>query len=72
MPITSHLKEESVQANGSKHVVLRMYDQDGREYMISFFAAVGVDVNTIITNRIAEMDVQLADQEFEALVGAES
>ena len=72
MPITSHLKEESTQANGSKHVVLRMYDQDGREYMISFFAAVGVDVDTIVTNRKAEMDEQLAQMEFEALVGTES
>jgi hypothetical protein len=71
MPITSHLKEESTQANGSKHVVLRMYDQDGREYMLSFFAAVGVDVDTIVTGRIAEMDEQLAQSEFEALVGAE-
>jgi hypothetical protein len=71
MPITSHLKEESVQANGSKHVVLRLYDQDGREYMMSFFAAVGVDVNTIVTSRIAEMDEQLAQSEFDTLVGAE-
>jgi len=70
MPIASHLKEESVQANGGKHVVLRLYDQDGREYMISFFAAAGVDVDTIVTSRIAEMDEQLAIQEFEALVGA--
>jgi len=70
MPITSHLKEESVQANGSKHVVLRMYDQDGREYMLSFFAAVGVDVETIVAGRIAEMDEHLAAQEFEALVGS--
>jgi hypothetical protein len=71
MPITSHLKEESIQANGSKHVVLRMYDQDGREYMLSFFAAAGVDVDTIVTGRIAETDEQLAQAEFEALVGAE-
>jgi hypothetical protein len=71
MPITSHLKEESVQANGSKHVVLRMYDQDGREYTLSFFAASGVDVDTIVMNRITEMDEQLAQAEFEALVGAE-
>lgn len=70
MPITSHLKEESTQANGSKQVVLRMYDQDGREYMLSFFAAVGVDVDTIISGRIAEMDEQLAQSEFESLVGA--
>jgi len=71
MPITSHLKEESTQANGGKHVVLRMYDQDGREYLLSFFAAVGVDVDTIVANRITEMDEQLAQMEFETLVGAE-
>ena len=69
MPIVSHIKETSTQENGSQHVVVRYYDQDGKEYMISFFAAVGVDVDTIINNRIADPDEQLAQPEFEQIVG---
>lgn len=69
MPIVSHVLEQSTQANGGTHNVLRMYDGDGREYMISFFAAVGVDVDTIITNRKAAMDEQLAQAEFEQMIG---
>jgi len=69
MPIVSHIKETSTQADGSQHVVVRYYDQDGKEYMISFFAAVGVDVDTIINGRIADMDEHLAQAEFEQIVG---
>ena len=69
MPIVSHTKAETTQADGSKHVVVRYYDQDGKEYMISFFAAVGVDIDTIINNRIAAMDEQLAQAEFDQIVG---
>jgi hypothetical protein len=69
MPIVSHIKEVSTQENGSQHVVVRYYDQDGKEYMVSFFAAVGVDVDTIINNRIADMDEQLAQSEFQQIVG---
>ena len=69
MPIVSHITELSTQDNGSRHVVVRYYDQDGKEYMISFFAASGVDVDTIINNRIAAMDEQLAQAEFEQIVG---
>lgn len=70
MPITTHSIETTTQANGSTHNVLRMYDQDGREYLLTFPAPAGVDIQTIVNNRIAEQDVQLAEQEFEALVGA--
>ena len=48
-----------------------MYDQDAREYMISFFAPADFDVGALVQNRIAEQDVQLAESEFEQLVGAE-
>jgi hypothetical protein len=69
MPIVSHITQSNTQADDSKSVVVRYYDQDGREYMISFFAGVGVDVETIINNRIADMDEQLALSEFEQIVG---
>lgn len=69
MPIVNHVLESSTQANGSTSNVLRMYDQDGKQYMISFFAPAGFDLQTLVNNRIAEMDIQLAESEFEALIG---
>jgi hypothetical protein len=47
-----------------------MYDQDARQYMISFFAPAEFDVQTLVQNRVAEQNVQLAEQEFEQIVGA--
>lgn len=70
MPIVSYTLEQTVQANGGTSNVLRLYDQDGSEYMSSFFAPAGFDVNMKIANTIAEMDVQLAESEFWALIGA--
>lgn len=70
MPIVSHTLETTTNHDGSTSNILRNYDQDGREYMVSFFAAAGVNVDTIVTNRIAEMDEWLAQSEFETLVGA--
>ena len=71
MPIVSHRLEQTTQSNGATHNVLRMYDQDAREYMISFFAPADFDVGALVQNRIAEQDVQLAEMEFEQLIGAE-
>ena len=71
MPITNHTIESSVQANGGTHNVLRMFDQDGQEYMISFFLPAGVEVGLVVSNRITQVDVQLAAAEFEQIVGAE-
>ena len=70
MPIQSHTLEQTTQANGSTHNVLRMVDQDGVGYMVSFFTP-GSDVAVLITHRIEALDVQLAESEFEQMVGAE-
>jgi len=70
MPIVTHSIETSVQPNGGSNNVLRMYDQDGKSYMISFYAPAGLNVDAFVSNQIAGMDVQLAEQEFEQLVGA--
>lgn len=70
MPIVNHTLEQSVQVDGSTHNILRMYDQDARQYMISFFAPAEFDVQTLVQNRVAEQNVQLAEQEFEQIVGA--
>lgn len=69
MPIVSQIIESTTQANGSTSNVIRLYDQDGSEYMQSFFAPAGFDVNARVIAMRAEMDEQLAQSEFEALVG---
>lgn len=70
MPIVNHTLEQTTQANGGTHNVLRMYDQDGREYTISWFAPAGFDNATKINIAISEMDEQLKVAEFESIVGA--
>jgi hypothetical protein len=70
MPIVSHTLESTTQANGSTSNVVRLYDQDGSEYTQSFFAPEGFNVQTKIDNMIAELSEQLAQTEFEQLVGS--
>ena len=70
MPIQTHTLETTQQANGSTHNVLRMYDQDGVGYMVSFFAP-SADVAALVTEKIAMTNTQLAESEFEQIVGAE-
>lgn len=62
--------EESPQADGSKHVVLRLYDQDGIEYMVPYFESVGADRTAMIAQRVAEQNERLAISEFETLIEA--
>lgn len=69
MPIVSHIHESSTQADGSTSNVVRMYDQDAREYMQTFHAPDGFNVEAKIDLMIAGLDVQLAEQEFQTLVG---
>lgn len=69
MPIVSHTLEQTVQANGGTSNIVRLYDQDANQYMQSFFAPAGFDITGRINTMIAEMDEQLAQAEFEALVG---
>ena len=70
MPIVNHTLEQSIQADGGASNVLRLYDQDGKQYMTTFFTPAGFDVQALVNNRIAEMDVQLADSEFEQIIGS--
>ena len=69
MPIVSHIIDSSVQANGSTNNVLRMYDQDGTEYVQVFNAPANFNVQTKIDNTIVGLNEQLAESEFQALVG---
>jgi hypothetical protein len=69
MPIVQHTIESTVQANGSTNNVLRMYDQDGTEYTQVFNAPAGFVIQTKIDNTIVGINEQLAEAEFQTLLG---
>lgn len=69
MPIVISNVEQSAQEDGGSNVTVRLYDQDGREYMTSFRAPAGFDIQSKVNIMIAEQNEQLAQLEFEALVG---
>ena len=69
MPIVSHTIQSTTQADGSLSVVVRLYDQDGREYTQQFFAPANFNVTAKVQTMTAELNEQLAQSEFEALVG---
>ena len=69
MPIVTSTISATTQANGSQSYVLRMYDQDGTEYMQAGFAPAGFDLQAMVDLKIAQQDVALAEQEFNTLVG---
>lgn len=69
MPIVQHTLTASTQADGSSSNVLRMYDQDGTEYTQVFYTPAGFNVQTKVDNTIVGLNEQLAESEFQALVG---
>jgi hypothetical protein len=69
MPIQTHTLETTQQANGSTHNVLRMYDQDGKELIATFYAT--VDPSSLVAGHIALADAHLAEQEFNEIVSVE-
>ena len=69
MPIVQHTIESSVQANGSTNNVLRMFDQDTTEYTQVFNAPAGFNIQAKIDNTIVGLNEQLAEAEFQTLVG---
>ena len=69
MPIVNHNITQSIQADGRISYVLRMYDQDGTERLQVGLLPAGFDTAAFVQSRIAEADVQLAEDEFKALLG---
>lgn len=69
MPIVNHTLEQSTQTDGRISYTLRMYDQDGTERLSAGLLPAGFDMTAFVTGRIAEADVQLAEDEFQALLG---
>lgn len=70
MPIVTHTWTANTQADGRISYVLRMYDQDGEEKMAVGLLPAGFDTAAFIALRIAEADVQLAEDEFRQLIEA--
>ena len=71
MPIVSHkLEVGTTQTDGRVSYVFRMYDQDGTEHgpQLALLPA-DFDIPAWVAMKIAEKDVQLAEDEFRALVG---
>lgn len=69
MPIVSNSVQTMTQADGSLSVIVRLYDQDAREYTQQFFAPAGFNVTAKVNTMTAELNEQLAVSEFESLIG---
>lgn len=70
MPIVSSEFTFTTQADGSKNVIEKHFDQDGTPYISSWNAAASVDIQTVVNNHASGLSEQLAQQEFETLVGS--
>ncbi len=70
MPIVQHTLETSTQADGSTNNTLRMWDQAATEYTISFAAPAGFNLEARVQLAIEDQNRQLAEAEFEAIVGS--
>ncbi len=70
MPIVSTTFEETVNANGSRDVIVRNFDNEGKEYKYSQNVPANYDVAADNAIKVANLNEQLANQEFEALIGA--
>lgn len=69
MPIVTHTMQENVQADGRIAYTLRMYDQEGAEYLQVGLLPANFDTAAFVALRKAEQDVQLSEDEFRAIVG---
>ena len=69
MPIVQQDLQTSQQADGSSNVILRMWDQDATEYLQTFNAPAGFDIAGKVSLVVADLNEQLAVNEFQAVVG---
>ncbi len=68
MPIVQHELISNPQADGSTYNFLKMYDQEANVYEVAFSAPAGFDLATRVQVAISEMNTQLAENEFQALL----
>ncbi len=69
MPIVQQKVEQTVQADGGLNIVVHLYDQDARDYVTQFRVPPNFDVEGLVARMTAEMNAQLADAEFQQLIG---
>jgi len=69
MPIVTHTIQSTTQADNSTSNILRMYDQEGTEYTQVFYTPAGFNIQTKIDNTIIGLNEQLAEAEFQAILG---
>jgi hypothetical protein len=71
MPVTNSTTQISEIGNGHRYVVERHYDQDSREVgFLTWTAGPDVDIAAVVAARVAQIDEQLAQAEFDAIVEA--
>lgn len=71
MPIVNTIfdGEDNVNPDGSRTITVRNFDQDGKEYKYSQHVASGFDYQADNAIKVTMLNEQLANQEFEALIG---
>lgn len=69
MSIVGHTLEQTTQPEGGTHNVVRMTDHLGKQYMVTFFAPAGYDLDARIAVLKANLEAQLAEAEAEAIIG---
>lgn len=70
MPVVSNTLTQSVQADGRISYTLRLFDQNGTEVLLDGgLLPANFDVAALVASRIVDKDIQLAEDEFRAIVG---
>lgn len=65
MPVMTHIVNIDPQADGFSHVIVRMFTNDPKEITQTFFAPPDFDINAQVAQIIADVNIQLAESEFE-------
>lgn len=71
MSIVSSTYEFTTLKSGAKHVVERHADHLGTQYMRTYFANAGTDLDAKLVEHSAQIEQDLAAAEFEQLLGGE-
>lgn len=65
MPIVqSEIRSITTQANGSRHVVERHTDHNGKTYDVSYFAAPELEVSPVLSSRATQMGAAIDAREL--------
>lgn len=70
MPIVNTTFEETVNADGSRDVIVRNFDNEGGEHKYSQNVPADFDIIADNAIKVAGLNEWLASREFEALIGA--